>query len=214
LAFTQEEIITIYKKRAKNFDMTSKFYKLVGFNDEKYRKKTVEYLELSENDTIVEIGCGTGLNFPILLNKIGKDGKIIGLDISVDMLAEAKKKIKIFNWNNVSVHEQNAMEFDYKNVSGVVSTLAFTLIPEYEELIIKISKELPKNKKFVIMDLKLSKNLPFWMMKLLVVFARPFGVTLDLANKKPYESMQKHFDNIKMKEYFFGILYICTAWNE
>jgi len=214
LAFTQEEIINIYKKRAKNFDVTSKFYKLIGFNDEKYREKAVNYLELSEGNIIVEIGCGTGLNFPILLDKIGKNGKIIGLDISVAMLEQAKKKIRIFNWNNVDVYEQNAMEFDYKNVAGVISTLAFTLIPEYEELIKKISKELPKNKKFVIMDLKLSKSLPFWMMKFLVLFARPFGVTLDLANKKPYESIQKHFKHVKMEEHFFGILYICVAWNE
>lgn len=214
MAFTQEEIIYIYKKRAKNFDLSSKVYRLFGFNDEKYRKKAVAYLELLEGDSIVEIGCGTGLNFPILLEKIGKNGKIIGLDISVDMLEQAKKKIQVFSWNNVDVYEQNAMKFDYKNTKGVISTLAFTLIPEYEELIAKISRELPKNKKFVIMDLKLSKKLPFWMIKLLVLFARPFGVTLDLANRKPYESMQKHFKHVKMEEYFFGILYICVAWNE
>ena len=214
MAFTQEEIINIYKKRAKNFDISSKFYKLVGFNDEKYRKKTVECLKLSKGDSVVEIGCGTGLNFPILLDEIGKNGNIIGLDISADMLEQAKKKIQIFSWDNVNVHEKNAMEFDYTKVAGVISTLAFTLIPEYEELIKKISKELPKNKKFVIMDLKLSESLPYWMMKFLVLFARPFGVTLDLANKKPYESMQKYFKHVQMEEYFFGILYICVAWNE
>jgi len=71
------------------------------------------------------------------------------LDISVDMLEQAKKKIQVFGWKNVDVYEQNAMEFDYKNTKGVISTLAFTLIPEYEELIAKISRELPKNKKFV-----------------------------------------------------------------
>ena len=72
MAFTQEEIIYIYKKRAKNFDLSSKVYRLFGFNDEKYRKKAVAYLELLEGDSIVEIGCGTGLNFPILLEKLEK----------------------------------------------------------------------------------------------------------------------------------------------
>ena len=41
---------------------------------------------------VLDLGCGTGVLFPMLLEKVGRDGFIIGLDISAEMLRLARRK--------------------------------------------------------------------------------------------------------------------------
>ena len=84
----------IYKKRAKRYDLTAQLYYLFGFREWAYRKRAVEKLKLKDGDTVVEIGCGTGLNFALIQKIIGENGKIIGVDITKEMLKEAEKRVK------------------------------------------------------------------------------------------------------------------------
>ena len=63
-----ETIQSVYKKRAKNYDYTTLLYNLVGFRINKYREDMVDALNLKQGDTVIELGCGTGLNFPLILD--------------------------------------------------------------------------------------------------------------------------------------------------
>jgi demethylmenaquinone methyltransferase/2-methoxy-6-polyprenyl-1,4-benzoquinol methylase len=63
----------------------------------------VDALELFKGDIVVELGCGTGLNFAKVIDAIGTEGKLIGVDITDKMLDQAKKLIdendgKTLNW--------------------------------------------------------------------------------------------------------------------
>ena len=76
-----------YQKNAKTSDLAVKvLYPLIGLKIGKYRKKAVEHLNLNKGDLVVDLGCGTGLCFPLLMEKIGPNGKLIGVDISTEML--------------------------------------------------------------------------------------------------------------------------------
>lgn len=214
MAYSKNEIISIYKKRAKNFDFTSKLYAIFGFNEKYYRQLAVNSLELSSNDNVVELGCGTGLNFIHLQKKLKDNGKLIGIDISNDMLNQAQLKIKKYNWKNVELLNTDVANYIYpEKLSGVISTFAITLIPEYEEIIKKASESLLKNKKFVILDLKKPNNWPLWLIKIGVFFAKPFGVTIDLADRKPWKVMKKYFNEVNTTEYLGGIIYITVGTN-
>lgn len=55
--------------------------------------KTLKYLCLKEDDIMIDIGCGTGY-FTLPASQItGPSGKVIGVDISSEMLGELSKKI-------------------------------------------------------------------------------------------------------------------------
>ena len=74
---------------------------------------------LKDGDTVVDIGCGTGLNFPLLHRVVGPNGTIIGVDLSETMLAqarhmaEAKDVLRRRPWEIV----QRAMEDRFSDVT-------------------------------------------------------------------------------------------------
>lgn len=52
-------------------------------------------IELSTNELILDLGCGTGFLFPLIPKKVGF---LVGVDVSLNTLKEAKKRIKnLFN---------------------------------------------------------------------------------------------------------------------
>jgi len=133
---TKKEIIDLYRKRGKRYDFTANLYYLFGFREYAYRRRAVEELGLEKGDTVVEIGCGTGLNFPFLQEKVGSSGKIIGVDLTDAMLRQARKRVEKNGWKNVELILQDASKFSFPSgIDGIISTFALTLVPDYEQVI-------------------------------------------------------------------------------
>jgi demethylmenaquinone methyltransferase/2-methoxy-6-polyprenyl-1,4-benzoquinol methylase len=129
-------LIALYQKRAKRYDWTANLYYLIGFREWSYRKRAVAALRLKRGDVVVEIGCGTGLNFALLEEAVGPEGKVIGVDMTDAMLSEARKKVDSAGWSNVTLIQCDAAEYAFSGkVDGILSTFALTLVPEYDEVI-------------------------------------------------------------------------------
>lgn len=208
-----------YKKRARRYDLTAQFYYLFGFREWAYRKKAVKKLDLKEGDTVVEIGCGTGLNFSLIQNIIGENGKIIGVDITEDMLNVAQQKIIENNWKNVELINADASEFvPSEKVDGIITSFAVSLSPNLETILQKYFNILKPNSKFVILDLKLPDN--FWgkFKFLFMPVVKPFGVTDYHIKQKPWETIIRFFNknlyNVNKEELFAGFSYIISGTNK
>lgn len=52
----------------------------------------IDSLDINRGENVADLGCGTGVLFAHILEKIGSDGKILGIDYSVEMLKEANRK--------------------------------------------------------------------------------------------------------------------------
>ncbi len=203
------DLTTLYQKRANLYDYTSNLYYFIGFRMFAYRKKAIKSLKLKKGDTVVEIACGTGLNFPFLVDYVGEEGKIIGVDISKPMLKKAKKRIERNEWKNVELIQNEASNFNFPTkVDGILATFSITLIPEFDKLTKNASKALAKEKRMVIMDLKIPDNYLKYFSLLGIMLSKPFGVSKKELLKKPWESIQRYLNNMSMKEYYMGIAYI------
>lgn len=81
MALDRSEVIEVHRRRARRYDFTANLYYLIGFRLGAYRRAAVARLALRPGDTVVEVGCGTGLNFSLLERAVGTCGTIIGVDL-------------------------------------------------------------------------------------------------------------------------------------
>ncbi len=137
-ASLNQEIIEIYRKRAQNYDITANLYYLLGYREWAYRQKAVDALHLQPGDTVIEIACGTGLNFSLYQEAIGLQGKIIGLDLTDAMLTQARQRIQGNGWENVELVHTDARNYAFPTgVNAIISTYALSLIPESDQILEK-----------------------------------------------------------------------------
>lgn len=55
------------------------------------RANAADALELDSGETVIEMGCGTGVNVPALRDRVGPGGDVVGLDLTAAMLARARE---------------------------------------------------------------------------------------------------------------------------
>ncbi len=212
MALGKDAVRDLYRARAKSYDMTANFYYLIGFREAKYRKMAVSALCIEPGDTAIEIGCGTGLNFRYILQSIGKAGQLVGIDLTDAMLEKAKSRVEKNSWKNVRLVQTDAAKYAFASgINGIYSTFALTLIPEYEAVIERASHALADTGRLVILDFKKPERWPLWIIKLGVAIGKPFGVSLDLAERKPWEVMKKYFRTVTVTEIFGGFVYIAVG---
>ncbi|WP_101295684.1 class I SAM-dependent methyltransferase [Halegenticoccus soli] len=65
------------------------------------RSRAADALALEPGDAVVEVGCGTGANFPYLRDRVGPDGAVVGVDFSPGVLRRARARIGHEGWENV-----------------------------------------------------------------------------------------------------------------
>ena len=67
------------------------------------RARAVDLLRLQPGDTVLDVGCGTGLCFGAIEERIGPEGRVIGIEPSVDMLGKAGERVARAGWPNVDL---------------------------------------------------------------------------------------------------------------
>ena len=69
----------------------------------------VSKMKIRPGQTILDVGCGTGVLIPFLLNAVGSDGQIVGIDIADQMVEIATEKFRLMT--NVKVRRLDVMNF-------------------------------------------------------------------------------------------------------
>ena len=93
------------------------------------RSLAIKKINLKGGDKVVEVACGSGRNFPYLIEAVGKDGFVLGFDYSKEMLDTAKELCERSNWNNIELVQGDAAQLKITDNSfdGVVSVLELVL---------------------------------------------------------------------------------------
>ncbi len=110
---TREHLIQTYRKKAKHYDITSRLYPAPGYPQRAQRLGAVQALGLRAGDSVVDMACGTGLNFQLIEEAIGPGGRIVGVDLTDAMLARAQDRIATNGWSNISLVQSDAVAFDF-----------------------------------------------------------------------------------------------------
>ena len=188
---SRQRLIEIYRKKAKHYDATSRLYPVPGYPVRAQRSRAIRALGLRRGDHVVDIACGTGLNFPLIEQLIGPDGRIVGVDLTDAMLARAQDRAAAHGWRNVTLVQADAAEFTFPaEVDAIVSTYALTQVPECAAVVAHGAAALAPGGRLVVLDVKLPGRIPRWLARLGTAPVRPFAAIDQWMARRPWDAIR------------------------
>ncbi|MBW2989128.1 methyltransferase domain-containing protein [Candidatus Woesearchaeota archaeon] len=174
----------------------------LSFFGKPLREKAIGLLGLKKGDKVLDIGCGTGLNFRIMEDMVGRDGSIVGVDYSKEMLHGAERLIRRKRWGNIKLIKGDAARIRLKQrFDAVISVLGFSAVPDHRSALKNSLRVLKKGKKMVMLEGRLFRARHMNIIMPLLRWGRSWDKDKDLAG-----DIRKLFPGkkIKVEKYNLG----------
>lgn len=95
------------------------------------RGRAADALALEPGDTVVEMGCGTGANFPHLRERVGPSGRVVGVDFTRGMLDRGRDRIDREGWENVHLVQADAAGIEFReDVDAILATFVVGMLAD------------------------------------------------------------------------------------
>jgi demethylmenaquinone methyltransferase/2-methoxy-6-polyprenyl-1,4-benzoquinol methylase len=98
---TREDVVEKYRRYASTYDRRTSLAASL-------RQRAIGRLQLRRGDVVLDVACGTGINFEEIEAGVGEDGRLIGIEISPDMAVQARERVQTNRWKNVLLLESSA----------------------------------------------------------------------------------------------------------
>ncbi len=125
------------------------------------RVRAIAALHLQEGSRVLDVGCGTGLNFPGLLAAVGPGGQVVGVDRSRQMLEVARLKTASLPPGNVVLVEADAEVLDpltvgepHAKFDAVLFTYALSLMPGWEQAFLRATALVRPGGRAAVVDMQ------------------------------------------------------------
>ena len=120
------------------------------------------FADIPTGATVLDLGCGAGLDSLIAAGRVGSSGRVIGIDFSEAMLARACQAASECGVNNIEFHQADAEDLpiaagsiDVALVNGI-----FNLNPEREAIFRELARVLRQDGVVYAAELILREPLP------------------------------------------------------
>lgn len=147
----------------KNRHAQKYFKQRAGLYDVKYIPKGAEELsriliqkaEIKEGDFVLDFATGTGFQAVQIAHAVGEKGRVLGLDISEEMLREAEVKIKKFGLDNIielKWMQSGIIPLENNSVDAVICGFAYHHFQDPYRITSEMFRVLKPHKKAVAVD--------------------------------------------------------------
>jgi arsenite methyltransferase len=118
--------------------------------------------ELQPGETILDLGCGGGLDLALAAREVGPNGRAIGVDMAEPMVERASATLQIlgFDWAEARVAYAEALPLADATVDCVVANGILNLSPDKSAVLAEIARVLKPGGRFVLAETTLRHELP------------------------------------------------------
>ena len=160
-----------------------------------------EYAGIKKGDTVVDLGSGAGNDVFVARAIVGDEGKVIGLDMTDEMVEKANLNKAKLGFKNVDFHlgDIEQMPFENNLADVVVSNCVLNLVPDKRKAFAEIYRILKPGAHFCVSDIVIKGELPAELKKSAEMYA---GCVAGALQQDEYLSIIKEigFRNIEIKK--------------
>jgi arsenite methyltransferase len=167
---------------------------------------------LKAGQTVLDLGSGAGLDCILAAQKVGPNGRVIGVDMTPEMIERARvnaKKVKLDNVEFRQGYLEN-LPVDSATVDVIISNCVINLAPDKEKVFSEAFRVLAPGGKLAVSDIVTDGELPESVRRSLSAWA---GCVAGAVDAKEYIGMMQEvgFIGISIKPVFFDKEIVDTA---
>jgi SAM-dependent methyltransferase len=160
-----------------------------------------EFADLKKGNIVVDLGAGAGNDVFVARSIVGDEGKVIGIDMTEEMIELANKNKEKLRYTNIDFRlgEIEDLPVEKDSTDVVISNCVLNLVPNKEKAFSEIHRILKKGGHFCVSDIVLVGNLPEGLKKSAEMYA---GCVAGALQKDEYiKTIQNTgFKNVEIKK--------------
>lgn len=117
--------------------------------------------EISEGSTVLDLGSGAGFDCFLAAKKVGETGKVIGVDMTEQMIVKARENAAKYGYWNVEFRlgDIEGLPVEDESVDYIISNCVINLAPDKAKVFSEAFRILRKGGKLLVSDMVLLKEL-------------------------------------------------------
>ncbi|MDA0660822.1 MAG: arsenite efflux transporter metallochaperone ArsD [Planctomycetota bacterium] len=117
---------------------------------------------IREGEVVVDLGCGGGMDVFLAARRVGSSGRVIGIDMTSEMLERARAGQQKLGLTNVEFHQStiDRLPLPDNSVDCVISNCVINLVPDKLAVFCEILRVLKPGGRVALSDIALKRELP------------------------------------------------------
>lgn len=177
---------------------------------ERLRHAAVRCLSLRQGQRVLDLGCGTGLSFPLLCEAVGETGKVYGVEVSPDMLRIARRRVEREGLRTVVLLQTSAEDFQLEEPLDALLCFYTHDIMLSPTALPRAMRWLKPGARIATAGGKLAGGPIGWFINpLTILYSLPFITTLD-PSREPFAVLRHLVSDLRVEERMLRSQYL--AW--
>jgi demethylmenaquinone methyltransferase/2-methoxy-6-polyprenyl-1,4-benzoquinol methylase len=194
------QTIARYREHADGYDESARRTMWV-------RERTIDRLDLRLGERVLDVACGTGLSLDALCRAVGPTGEVVGVEVSPEMMAIARDRVRDAGWSNVHLLRSPV---ETAAIAGRFDAVLFHFthdIMRSPQALLRIFSAVEPGARIAFAGMKYA---PRWMAPVNVIVrakARPYMTTFDGLNR-PWDLALPYLTEFSWYPVLFGTAYV------